>query len=106
MDMMEEMAVQRLETAERPVTLAQAARAVAQARRDLTQARTGRVKGLRLGALLTPALTALAVARAETESPAATVRSFRMLDAKATMESPVAQATTIRQAKAAETLPG
>ena len=77
---------------------------VAQARRAATQARTGRVKGLRLGALLTAGKTALAVATAEADSPARAVRSFRMLDAKATMASPVATARMAMQAKAAETL--
>ena len=86
-------------------TLGRLAQKVALARRAATQARTGRAKGLRLGALMTSGQTALAVARAETESPAMVARSFRMLDAKATMESPVAKATMARQAKKGETVP-
>ena len=77
-------------------TLAQAAQMVAQERRRLTEARTGRVKGLRLGALMTAGRTAQAISLAELAAPTAKVRSFRMLDAETQMTSPAAKAAMER----------
>ena len=89
--------MQAMETraAEQPM-LARVARQVAQERRRLTEARTGKVKGLRLGALMTAGRTAQAVALAELAAPTAKVRSFRMLDAVTQMESPAGKAAMER----------
>jgi hypothetical protein len=86
-----------LETrAEARPTLAQAAQMVAQERRRVTQARTGRVKGLKLGALMTAGRTAQAISLAELAAPTAKVRSFRMLDVETQMASPAAKAAMER----------
>ena len=79
-----------------PQTLATVAQAVALERRRLTEQRTGRVKGLKLGALMTAARTAQAISQAEMAAPTAKVRSFRMLDATEQMTSPAGKAAMER----------